>query len=77
MDENELFDVVKDLDFFKEFEENEIKMTKNIDDQNISRWQKTAINKFLLAVPPRFKSLVKYRNWKSAMIYLSAFKKSR
>ena len=58
-------------------EENEIKMTKNIDDQNISRWQKTAINKFLLAVPPRFKSLVKYRNWKSAMIYLSAFKKSR
>jgi len=26
MDENELFDVVKDLDFFKEFEENEIKV---------------------------------------------------
>lgn len=57
-------------------EENEIKMTRNVDDENIFKWQKTAINKFLLAVPPRFKPLVKYRNWKSAMVYLNAFKKS-
>jgi len=57
-------------------EENEIKMNRNIDEQNISSWQRTAINKFLLAVPPRFKALVKYRNWKSAMVFLNAFRKS-
>jgi hypothetical protein len=57
-------------------EENEIKMNRNIDEQNISSWQRTAINKFLLAVPPRFKTLVKYRNWKSAMVFLNAFRKS-
>lgn len=57
-------------------EENEIKMNKNIDEQNILSWKRTAINKFLLAVPPRFKTLVKYRNWKSAMVFLNAFRKS-
>tara|TARA_R100001015_G_C4635094_1_gene203451 strand:+ start:1521 stop:1895 length:375 start_codon:yes stop_codon:yes gene_type:complete len=56
--------------------ENEIKMTKNIDDQNIENWKKTAINKFLLALPPRFRQIVKYRNWKGAMIFLNAFKKN-
>ena len=57
-------------------EENEIKMNKNIDEQNILSSKKTAINKFLLAVPPRFRTLVKYRNWRSAMIFLNAFRKS-
>lgn len=57
-------------------EENEIKMNKNIDEQNILSWKKTAINKFLLAVPPRFRTLVKYRNWRSAMVFLNAFRKS-
>mgnify|MGYP003139739427 CR=1 FL=1 len=57
-------------------EENEIKMNKNIDEQNILNWKRTAINKFLLAGPPRFRTLVKYRNWKSAMVFLNAFRKS-
>mgnify|MGYP003112930179 CR=1 FL=1 len=56
--------------------ENEIKMTKNVDEQNILSWQKTAINKFLLAVPSRFRPLISYRNWKGAMAYLNTFKKS-
>jgi hypothetical protein len=56
--------------------ESEIIMNKNIDEQNILSWQKTAINKFLLAVPPRFKTLIKYRNWRSAMAFLNTFRKS-
>ncbi len=57
-------------------EENEIKMTKNIDDANIAKWQHTSINKFLLAIPPRFKKLVEYRDWRGAMTYLNKFIKN-
>lgn len=57
-------------------EENEIKMTKNIDDANIAKWQHVSINKFLLAIPPRFKRLVEYRDWRGAMAYLNKFIKN-
>lgn len=56
--------------------ESEIRITKNVDEQNIINWQKTAINKFLLAIPPRFRSLVKYRTWRGAMTFLNVFKKN-
>ncbi len=56
--------------------ENEIKIVKNVDDANISKWQSTAINKFLLAIPPRFKPLVKYRTWRGAVTYLNNFIKN-
>ena len=55
--------------------ENEIKSTKNIDEQNILKWQHTAINKFLLAIPPRYNHIVEYRNWRGAMVYLNKFQK--
>jgi len=54
-------------------EENEIKVVRNIDDANITKWQHTAINKFLLAIPPRFKNYIEYRTWKGAMTYLHKF----
>ena len=54
-------------------DENEIKLVKNVDDANIAKWQHTAINKFLLAIPPRFKRYTEYRNWKGAMTYLHKF----
>jgi hypothetical protein len=57
-------------------EENEIKITKNVDDENILKWKRTAINKFLLTIPPRFRSLVKYRTWKGAMTFLNTFRKN-
>ena len=57
-------------------EENEIKMTKNIDDANIAKWQHVSINKFLLAIPPRFKRFVEYRDWRGAMAYLNKFIKN-
>ena len=57
-------------------EENEIKMVKNVDEQNIANWQRTAINKFLLAVPPRFRQTIPYRTWRGAITYLNNFKKS-
>ena len=56
--------------------ENEIKVVTNVDEANIIRWQTTAINKFLLAIPPRFKTLVEYRNWRGAMTYLNKFIKN-
>jgi hypothetical protein len=57
-------------------EENEIKIMQNVDDNNIAKWQHTAINKFLLAIPPRFKAYVKYRSWRGAMAYLGRFIKN-
>lgn len=54
-------------------DESEIKLVKNVDDANIAKWQHTAINKFLLAIPPRFKRYAEYRNWKGAMTYLHKF----
>lgn len=54
-------------------EENEIKVVRNIDNANIEKWQHTAINKFLLAMPPRFKGHIEYRTWKGAMTYLQKF----
>ena len=54
-------------------EENEIKIVRNIDNANIEKWQHTAINKFLLAMPPRFKGHIEYRTWKGAMTYLQKF----
>ena len=57
-------------------EENEIKMTKNIDDANIAKWQHVSINKFLLAIPPRFKRFIEYRDWRGAMAYLNKFIKN-
>jgi hypothetical protein len=56
-----------------EMPENEIKVMRNMDEANILRWQTTAINKFLLAIPPRFKPLIEYRNWRGAMSYLNKF----
>ena len=57
-------------------DDSEIKIKKNVDEQNIINWQKTAINKFLLAIPPRFRSLVGYRSWRGAMTFLNVFKKN-
>ena len=57
-------------------DENEIKVVKNVDDANISKWQHVAINKFLLAVPPRFKKHLGYRDWRGAMRYLHKFIKN-
>ena len=56
-------------------DENEIKTTRNVDEQNIIRWQKAAISKFLLALPPQYRKLVSYRNWRGAMVFLRAFEK--
>jgi hypothetical protein len=55
--------------------ENEIKVIKNVDEQNIIKWQTAAINKFILAIPPRFGSLIEYRNWRGAVNYLNKFLK--
>tara|TARA_R100000005_G_C4932225_1_gene160651 strand:- start:332 stop:700 length:369 start_codon:yes stop_codon:yes gene_type:complete len=52
---------------------NEIKTTKNVDEENIRRWQKTAINKFLLSVPARYRPLIKYTNWRTAMTHVRIF----
>ena len=54
---------------------NEIKSTANVDELNIKRWQNTAINKFLLAIPKRYRPLVAYTTWRSAMAYLNLFRK--
>lgn len=57
-------------------DENEIKMVKNVDEANINKWQHTSINKFLLAIPPRFRNHVEYRDWRGAMAYLNKFIKN-
>ena len=57
-------------------EENEIKIVRNVDEANIVKWQHTSINKFLLAIPPRFKKYVEYRDWRGAMTYLHKFIKN-
>jgi len=56
--------------------ENEVKLVKNVDEQNIINWQRTAINKLLLSVPPRFRQAIPYRTWRGAMTYLNNIKKT-
>ena len=51
-------------------DENEIKIVRNVDEANIVKWQHTSINKFLLAIPPRFKQYIEYRDWRGAIAYL-------
>ena len=55
--------------------EREIRLTSNMDDARISSWKERAINKFILAVPVRFRSSIEYRSWRMAMAYLNKFKK--
>ena len=57
-------------------DDNEIKLVKNVDEQNIINWQRTAINKLLLSSPPRLRQTIPYRTWRGAMTYLNNFKKT-
>jgi len=51
-------------------EENTIKLTKNVDDQNFKQWKQSAINNLHSAYPDNFKNIPKYYSWKQAMIFL-------
>lgn len=51
-------------------EENTIKLTKNIDEQNFNQWKQAAINNLHSAYPDNFKKMPKYYSWKQAMSFL-------
>jgi len=51
-------------------EENTIKLTKNIDEQNFKQWKQAAINNLHSAYPDNFKKMPKYYSWKQAMSFL-------
>ena len=51
-------------------EENTIKLTKNIDEQNFNQWKQAAINNLHSAYPDNFKKMPKYYSWKQAMNFL-------
>ena len=51
-------------------EENTIKLTKNIDEQNFNQWKQAAINNLHSAYPDNFKKMPKYYSWKQAMKFL-------
>ena len=51
-------------------EENTIKLTKNIDEQNFNQWKPAAINNLHSAYPDNFKKMPKYYSWKQAMKFL-------
>jgi len=51
-------------------EENTIKLTKNVDDQNFKQWKQSAINNLHSAYPDNFKNIPKYYSWKQAMNFL-------
>ena len=51
-------------------DENTIKLTKNIDEQNFNQWKQAAINNLHSAYPDNFKKMPKYYSWKQAMKFL-------
>jgi len=51
-------------------EENTVKLTKNIDEQNFNQWKQAAINNLHSAYPDNFKKMPKYYSWKQAMKFL-------
>lgn len=51
-------------------EENTVKLTKNIDEQNFNQWKQAAINNLHSAYPDNFKKMPKYYSWKQAMNFL-------
>ena len=48
----------------------DIKLTKNIDEQNFNQWKQAAINNLHSAYPDNFKKMPKYYSWKQAMKFL-------
>jgi len=51
-------------------EENTIKLTKNVDENNFGQWKQAAINNLHSAYPDDFKNIAKYHSWKQAMNFL-------
>ena len=59
-------------------EENTVKLTKNIDEQNFNQWKQAAINNLHSAYPDNFKKMPKYYSWKQAMKFLDGvYKQNR
>jgi hypothetical protein len=59
-------------------EENTIKLTKNVDEQNFDQWKQAAINNLHSAYPDNFKKIPKYYSWKQAMSFLDGvYKQNR
>ena len=74
--------VIQDIEYIKmlkyktmveeEVNENTIKVTKNIDEENFRRWKEVTIKNLISVYPDKYKSTIKYHDWKSAMEWLQA-----
>ena len=54
----------------KAFDENQIKLTKNTDNQLMKTWKENSIKKMLSRYPENLRSVARYSNWGTAMAWL-------
>ena len=56
-----------------EFGENQAKISKNEDEYNLSLWKDNVIKHMISVYPPKYKKIIKYRDWKGAMAWLNYY----
>lgn len=61
------YNTMKDM----ELSENTIKITKNVDDYNFTKWKNSAVSNLIAAYPERFRNFPRYVDWSSAMSFLN------
>ena len=61
------YNTMKDMDL----SDNTIKVTKNVDDYNFTKWKNSAVSNLLAAYPEKFKSFPRYVDWSTAMDFLN------
>lgn len=52
------------------FDENQIKITKNLDNQLMKTWKENSIKKMLSRYPESLRNAARYSNWGTAMAWL-------
>jgi len=55
----------------------QVKQAQEIDEQALSLWKETAIRKLIENFPKKFRSLIKFKNWREAMNFLNKYYKKQ
>lgn len=79
--------VVQDFAFVKELKynsmrkanisEEEIKKYKILDNHSLDNWKQATISNYIHTYPPLYRSSLKFKNWKEAMLFLGEEHKKR
>lgn len=57
-------------------DENQIALTKSVDEQLLTTWKRELINRFLNSYPKRYHGLLRFNDWDTAMAHLDKIYKN-